>query len=73
MGFTNSHLTLQLPISEEKIHLLLAQTIVVGLTELAPFVLLCLRHYTPIEAPAEIANIITLTMAKFTDSHAKDN
>ena len=62
MGFTNSHLTLQLPISEEKIHLLLAQTIVVGLTELAPFALLGLPHHTPIEAPAEVAKIITLNM-----------
>ena len=73
MGFINSPLTLQLPICAENIDLLLAQTIVVGLTELAPFVLLGLRHHTPIEAPAEIANIITLTMAKFTEAHAKDN
>jgi pimeloyl-ACP methyl ester carboxylesterase len=51
----------------------MAQTIVTGLTEADLHVLPGLRHYTPIEAPAEIAKIITLTMAKFTAPHAKEN
>ena len=51
----------------------MAQTIVNGLAEADLYVLPGLRHYTPIEAPEEIAKIITLTMAKFTAAQAKEN